>query len=357
MDTLTHALLGSLVVRAGLAGSNNSKTVTSGTATLIGGLAAAFPDLDYLSFWIDPLTFLADWHRGPTHSLVMTPCWALLLGIGFARLWRKPGLWFYFSGIAMLALCSHIASDLITAYGTQVFWPLSDTRLAFGTTFVVDGWFSALVIIGLMASLLLSRPKLTARIGLLVLIGYLGFQFSLQQQAKAIGESYAKEHKLDQMSVTALPQPLSPFNWSIIISDGQVHHVGLANLASSEQLPWLTDRLGWIGRLWGAYRAQRDLAWQTHNLLGSLVAQQGTVEQAWRQPAFARFRHFAHFPVLYRLDRQDRQTCVWFTDLRYVLPGLTPPFRYGMCRRKDVQRWHLYRLRRFSVNERQRLAE
>ena len=80
------------------------------------------------------------------------------------------------------------------------------------------------------------------------------------------------------------------------------------------------------------------------------------IEQAWRQPAFVKFRRFAKFPVLYRLDRRDRQTCVWFTDLRYVLPGLTPPFRYGLCRQDDAPHWQLYRLRRFTVDERQRLG-
>jgi hypothetical protein len=69
MDTLTHALLGALVVRAGLPSTPRNHTVTNSTATLAAGLAAAFPDIDYLSFWIDPLTFLSDWHRGPTHSL------------------------------------------------------------------------------------------------------------------------------------------------------------------------------------------------------------------------------------------------------------------------------------------------
>jgi inner membrane protein len=87
-----------------------------------------------------------------------------------------------------------------------------------------------------------------------------------------------------------------------------------------------------------------------------LEGPQEIVEQAWQQPAFAPFRRFAKFPVMYRLDRQERQTCVWFTDLRYVLPGLTPPFRYGMCIKDDTAHWQLYRLRRFTENERQRLA-
>jgi inner membrane protein len=286
----------------------------------------------------------------------MTPLWALLLGFGFARLWRKPNRWPFFSGISLLALLSHIASDLITAYGTQILWPLSDMRIAFGSTFVVDPWFSSLVVLGLMASLLLSRPATGARLGLLALIGYLGFQFALKHQVMTIGDIYAQDQGLTKSSVTALPQPLSPYNWSLIVSDGLHHHVGMVNLAYSEEVLRLTGRLDWLGRLWSAYAAPEDLSWQTHNLFGSLDSQQEMVKQAWHQQAFAQFRRFAKFPVLYRVDRQDQQACVWFTDLRYVLPGLTPPFRYGMCRHTPGDVWQLHRLRRFTANERQRLG-
>jgi len=73
--------------------------------------------------------------------------------------------------------------------------------------------------------------------------------------------------------------------------------------------------------------------------------------------ALAPFRRCARFPVLYRFDRQGSQTCVWFTDQRYVLPGLVPPFRYGLCRQDDDSPWQPYRLKRFSANQRQRLSD
>jgi inner membrane protein len=110
MDTLTHALIGALVVRATRPRPGRSGRIDSGTALLAGGLAAAFPDIDYLSFWVAPLTCLAAWHRGPTHSLLMAPVWALLLGIVVAALFRKPGDWRSFAGISLLALLSHINS-------------------------------------------------------------------------------------------------------------------------------------------------------------------------------------------------------------------------------------------------------
>jgi hypothetical protein len=37
----------------------------------VAGIAADFPDIDYLSFWIDPLVFLTDRHPSLTHSLLL----------------------------------------------------------------------------------------------------------------------------------------------------------------------------------------------------------------------------------------------------------------------------------------------
>ena len=58
----------------------------------------------------------------------------------------------------------------------------------------------------------------------------------------------------------------------------------------------------------------------------------------------ARFRDFARFPALYRREVTPHGVCYWFTDLRFVLPGRTPPFRYGLCHARGD--WRLQRLPR-----------
>ena len=78
--------------------------------------------------------------------------------------------------------------------------------------------------------------------------------------------------------------------------------------------------------------------------------------EVWRQPDFAGFRRFAGYPVLHRIDTGGAETCLWFTDLRFALPHLSPAFRFGMCRGSPESAWRLYRLRLWSANERQRLG-
>jgi len=358
MDTLTHALLGGLVVRAATAEKGWSGGIDRKTATLTASLVAAFPDIDYLSFWIDPLVFLADWHRGPTHSLLMVPVWALLLSVVLARLLHKPAAQRSLFTIATLALLSHIASDTITAYGTQVFWPVNDLRVAYATTFVIDPYFTAILVAGLIASISLARPAATARIGLLVLAGYLGSQLHWQQRAESLGTDLVAANGWDQAGVTALPQPLTPFNWLVIVNNGYRYHVTRINLVfDPNHLAWAADRLGWLGRLWSAYQPVENPSWKTRNRYGNQDDPRALIEQVWSLEPLRDFRRFAKFPVFYRADVIDGERCVWYTDLRYVLPGLTPPFRYGLCGSADLDSWELYRLRRSTQADRQSLDD
>lgn len=353
MDTLTHALLGAMVVRAAHCRSSGWSRIDPIRATLVGAGAATFPDIDYLTFWLDPLSFLADWHRGPTHSLLLAPLWALALGSSCAWLLRDRVHMRGYIGLSLAGVLSHIASDLVTIYGTGILVPLSDWRPGLGTTFVIDPYFSAIVVAGLAASLARGRPH-WARAGLLVLGLYLVLQAFLQQQAKSIGEAYRQTEQLEQATSRAMAQPLSPFNWLVIVSTGDEYHVARVNLAASGEQP-IANAPGWLGRLWSAYRAAQDLQWERYSRFGAPGRERALARSVWQAPGFKRFRRFARYPALYRVDRLAGETCVWFTDLRYRLPGLIPPFRYGMCGGGEGVDWKLYRLRRSTEDVRQAL--
>ena len=73
--------------------------------------------------------------------------------------------------------------------------------------------------------------------------------------------------------------------------------------------------------------------------------------QVWHAESFARFRRFALFPAVYRIDQGAERTCVWFNDLRFSLFGRDMPFRYGACRTGDTSHWQIYRLLGTGANE------
>ncbi len=116
-------MLGTLAVQAG---ATTEGRLSLRERILLGAAAAAFPDIDYLAFWLNPLTFLDEWHRGPTHSLVLLPLWALLLSGVYTVVTRRRQAFGEALIVCTLGLVSHIAADIITVYGTRIFFPLSE---------------------------------------------------------------------------------------------------------------------------------------------------------------------------------------------------------------------------------------
>jgi inner membrane protein len=81
---------------------------------VLGAIAAAFPDIDFAGFLVDPLAFLAHWHQGPTHSLVLLPLWAAALGSAFAALAKRRPALAEAALVSAMGLATHIATDVIT---------------------------------------------------------------------------------------------------------------------------------------------------------------------------------------------------------------------------------------------------
>ena len=154
MDTLTHAISGAVLARATAPGKPQADDIPLLSRTVIGFLAAAFPDSDFILRFFDPMLYLTA-HRGVTHSIVMLPLWALMLSFIFYWLWRKHYAWNKFFSICALSLGIHILGDLITSFGTMILSPFSDMRFALSTTFIIDPYFSGILLTGLVLSLLL----------------------------------------------------------------------------------------------------------------------------------------------------------------------------------------------------------
>lgn len=342
MDTITHALSGALLARATAPQPPDDRTLPLGRRVLIGFLAAAAPDLDWVIGYIGPVEFLL-YHRGVTHSLVMLPLWSYLLARLCAVIWRGDRPWRAYFGIIALGLGIHIAGDWITSFGTMVFAPVSDARLGIGTTFIIDLWFTGIILGGLAASAVWRRSPVPALAGLAVMCGYVAFQAVLQQRALDWGEAYARGAGLREATVTAQPRPVSPFNWMVVARSGEEVRYSFINLARREPLRPAPDA-GFIARLDAAYLPRGQAQWVHATHFGSSEAERAVAREAWSQPQFAFFRWFADEPVLLRVDSGNPSTCAWFQDLRFLTPGRDAwPFRYGMCREAGGP-WQLYRL-------------
>jgi inner membrane protein len=341
MDTITHSLLGAVVVRSMFPAQHSAHPFSNRQRLLAGALAGALPDLDYIAAGVDPMVFLTLWHRSITHSLVLLPLWVLLAGIMLAFVFRQYREWRYLTLLAGVALVSHILSDLITVYGTQVLAPLSTWRASIGTTFIIDPWFTLIVLAGFVAGFSNTSDRLP-RASLALLLGYLVLQGGLKQQALSIARDHAARDAIPAVRVAAFPQPFSPFNWKVVVeADG---YYDIAYLSLSGGYADTGERKGFWDQVRDTYREPARMQWLRQNRFGAPGAEAEQVERSWNNEQLADFRRFAELPVLYRIDQDGEGSCVWFTDLRFVLPFLTPPFRYGLCRAGPQADWRLERL-------------
>jgi inner membrane protein len=334
LDTLTHALSGALAARATASAKAPPRSIPRRIAA--GFFAAAAPDLDFVIGFVGPVEYLLT-HRGVTHSIVLLPLWALLLSWLLAKLLREPGGWRALYGVTALALLTHIVGDLITSFGTMIFEPFSDWRAAIGTTFIIDLWFSGVILFGLIASAVFYRSRIPAVAASVVLAGYVGFQYVQKERAVELGEQYATSLGLKNAKVSVHPRPVSPFNWTVFVSDDEAHRYAHVNLARREQRRYRPGD-GFIARIDSPYLPVGQAIWVTRPRFGA--TDQATIREAWESEELAFFRWFADLPAFDGMT--PGSTCVWFTDLRFLTPGReTMPFRYRVCRDNPGASWKL----------------
>lgn len=328
MDTLTHALSGALLARA--TAGLEKPALPLGRRMAIGAAVAAFPDLDVVASWISPLSYLYH-HRGVTHSLLMLPLWTVLLALLLAFVFRRGPGWKTYAPVVALSLAVHIAGDWITTFGTMMLAPLSDIRFELGTTFIIDLWFSGIIISGLLGSLLWRRSRLPAVTGLLLLVAYVGLQYANMREAVDFGERAVREFGLGPAKkVSALPRPVSPFNWMVIIEYDDGYRYAHINLRRQTVLEAGPDA-GFISKLDSAYRPLAQAQWETALRYGR-GGEAAAVRAAFDNPQFEFFRWFSAYPALHSVAAGERDLCIWFYDLRFVTPGRGAlPFIYGMC--------------------------
>ena len=137
MDSVTQAVLGGVVGELVLGRKIGGKGMAWGL------LFGTLPDLDILVYpWLDQVEKLR-WHRGISHSILVMVAAAFVFSKPLAWLHRKKKLsacragWFVF-----LAWSTHVLIDVFTSYGTQVYEPFSDQRVAWSNLFIIDLFFT-----------------------------------------------------------------------------------------------------------------------------------------------------------------------------------------------------------------------
>jgi len=216
MDIVTQATLGAALAAA--VAPAHQRRLAAGIG-LVAGILADFDTL--IQSGSDPLLVL-DFHRHFTHALAFVPFGALIAGLilwpflrrrlSFARLYG-----YSFAGYALSGLL-----DACTSYGTHLWWPFSQERVAWNLIAVVDPLFTLLLLLPLLLSL--RHPNSPAvRIGLVLAIGYLGIGYAQQQRATTAVQAIAAARGHSPQRLIVKPTLANIVLWrAIYIHDGKI---------------------------------------------------------------------------------------------------------------------------------------
>jgi len=177
MDILTQGLLGGVLAQA-VATKTDKKL-----ATFVGVFAGLLADADiFIYSSSDPLLNI-EFHRHFTHSIFFVPFGA---AIALSLLW--PFLRQHISSKKLYLYCLVGYSmsgllDAFTSYGTHLFWPLSNERIAWSFISIVDPIFTIILLVTLIVGLR-KKDKKIAVWGLVLCSVYLSLGFMQLQRAQ-----------------------------------------------------------------------------------------------------------------------------------------------------------------------------
>ena len=193
MDSITQALLGATIAKAGFRKRLGRKAVA------FGAFLGAAPDLDVFTRLAGEWASLVH-HRGVTHSLLVLPLLAPLMGGLGARWWGKKSDRLVWMHLAFWALLSHPFLDVFTTYGTQLLAPFSDRRFAADGIAIIDPIYS----LPLLVAVVVNR-RWVAWIALLFTTAYLATGVSVSQIAQSAARA---QFQADGFEPVAMRSPV-----------------------------------------------------------------------------------------------------------------------------------------------------
>lgn len=219
MDPLTQGLLG-----AGLAQSFAKKPRVR-LAAICGALGGMTPDLDvFIRSATDPLLAI-EYHRHFTHSLAFIPIGGLIVAMALWLLFFRKNHSFKSIYIpTTLGLATHALLDACTSYGTRLWWPFDDERVAWNIVSIIDPIFTATLLIFVIASIRRKSAKVMI-IGMILAMSYLVYGYYKHSQVTGIVQEMAQSrgHKIERMLLN--PTIGNNILWRSVYQSGENYYV------------------------------------------------------------------------------------------------------------------------------------
>ena len=209
MDSLTQLTFGAACGEAILGKKIGRK------ALIWGAILGTLPDLDVFIPLGSPVDDFV-YHRGFSHSLFLLTALSPVFAWLITKFHRdtKP-LFNNWMLLTFVVLNGSVLLDLLTIYGTQIFWPFDTTPHAFPTLFIIDPLFTLPILIGVSAALFLKNHRLNF-IGLSLSLVYLIWALGMSVFIKGKMEDKLNEQGVPYSQFISSPAPFTTLLWRTV---------------------------------------------------------------------------------------------------------------------------------------------
>ena len=327
MDSITQIVLGAACGEAVLGRKIGNR------ALLFGAIGGTIPDLDVFvgTLLFDNKIDAMSFHRGFMHSFLF----AILAAVGFGILvfWiynrgkrlgittQNDWIWLFFASIF-----THPILDSFTAYGTQLFAPFSDYRVAFNNIAVADPLYTLPFLVALIIMMCFKRTSIKRRLFLKIGLGvsslYMVFTIVTKYHVHGVYKKSLELEQIDYVRFQTQPTILNSILWYGIAETTDAYYVGFYSILDTEAA---------VGK-W-------QILPKNHRLIAGIPKDLKTL--AWFSNGY------------YSLNETDNPNTFIFKDLRYPLRDENDPnssiFKFSITKKEE--RWEAAPFYDSDVNE------
>lgn len=238
MDSLTQATLGAAVGEAVLGRKLGNRAI------LWGLLFGTLPDLDIIfNIFLDTARELA-FHRGASHSLLIMILASWLLAKPLSKLWKKSKVSPLHAGTFVFLIWStHVLIDCFTVYGTSLFWPFSEYRVALNHLFIIDPLYTLPLLVSIIwlafyrQKKQLPKRRRLLKWGLGLSTAYVAFSIGMKFLVSAAFDADLARRGIEYERRMEAPTPFNTLLWRSVVDREDDFLVGYRSVFETSSSP------------------------------------------------------------------------------------------------------------------------
>ena len=215
MIIIDHLLIGAAI---GIAIDPNKPEIIG--ITILGSI---LPDIDTLLAKPGSINYLIK-HRTVTHSLFLSPIYALIIALIFKLIFFDQTFIVFFS-CAFIGILSHLLVDAFNSFGTMLFYPFNNNKIALDLIYEFDPFISLLFLLMTFEFYFFSN-KISTLVLVLNLLAILSYYLSRIISKKMFAHKMKKQFPVFMTNVeNPTIVPAKYWRWKAIVIKNNSNHI------------------------------------------------------------------------------------------------------------------------------------